>query len=117
DDQRPPRGEGAEPLDVVDLAEGRAARGVDEAPEHGAERALERRRQLARAIGEAFDLAEKEAGAVRRGPGPGAEILLAAAGVEGVAAEPDREHLEHRVDLRIALALSAPLLDDVEELR
>src|SRR5690606_22289812 len=106
DDEGPPRGEGSEPLDVVDLPERRAARGVDEAPEHRAERALEGRRDLARSVGEALDLADEEAGAVRRGPGPGAEVFLsAAAGIERVAAEPDGQHLEHLVDLRIALAL------------
>lgn len=47
DDQAPPRREGAEPLDVVDLAERRAPRRVDEPPEQGAQGALERRRQLA----------------------------------------------------------------------
>ena len=43
DDERPPRREGPEPAHVVDLAERRAARRVDEAPEQRAERALERR--------------------------------------------------------------------------
>jgi len=53
DDERPPRGEGAEPRDVVDLAQRRPARRVHQAPEERAQGPLEGRGELARSVGQA----------------------------------------------------------------
>ncbi len=72
DHERPPGREGAEPAHVVHLAERRAARRVDEAPEERRERTLQRPGQLARAVGEALELAEPQAGVVGRRPAAGA---------------------------------------------
>ena len=100
DDERPPRRERAEPAHVVDLAERRAARRVDEPPEERAQRALQRRRKLARAVGEALELAQPETRVVRGRSATGTEVGVRTARVERVAAEPDREHLEREIGAR-----------------
>ena len=108
DDERPPGGERAEPLHVVDLAERRAARRVDEAPEERAQRALERGGRSREPSREAVELAKPEARVVRRRAAAGAEVVVLAARVERVAAEPDREHLEGEVCVRIGAVAPTP---------
>jgi hypothetical protein len=116
DDERPPRRERAEPADVVDLTERGAARGVDEPPEERAQRALERRRQLARAVDEALQLAQPETRVVRGRAAPVAEVGVRSARVERVAAETDREHLEREVGVDVTGRVLPALLHEVEDL-
>src|SRR5580692_11008162 len=54
---------------------------------------------------------------VVRGPtAPGAEFEIFAARVEGVASEPEREHLERKIGLRITGVTLPALLNEVEDL-
>ena len=100
----------------VHLAECGPARGVDEAPQHHAEGVLEGGRELPRSVVETVDLAEPEAGLVRRRAAPGPEVSVLAAGVQRVAAEADREDLQRQVVGVVPLLGAPSLLHEVEEL-
>ncbi len=116
DHQRPPRREGPEPSHVVDLAERRAARRVDQAPEHRRERGLHARGQLARPIREAVELAEPQARVVRGAAASRPEVAVLAERVERVSTEAKREHLDRGVGLGVAGPRLTALSDHVEQL-
>src|SRR5690606_24834830 len=80
------------------------------------ERVLERDRQIDRLVGEAFELAQPKADVVRRRAAAGAELGVLAQRVQRVTAEADGEHFERHVELAVAAALAAALLDDLEDL-
>ena len=118
DDERPPRGERTEPSHVVDLAERRAARRVDEAPEERAERALERRR-AARAIRRRGPRACAARGRCRapsgRGPGRARRPRRTRRARSRRAGSASTS--SGRSASRSAPSRLPPLLDEVEDLR